>query len=153
MSKRMRHGRTIALLVAACAFALVGPGSAVAADGQQVVTGPTAKYYGYLTPVVVIAKGGAVTYTNLDLERHNVVQDVNADGVHGSSKAKWCSQFPKGKCPIFYSPLIGLGQSTAVQGLKYVAPGQVYTFYCTLHPGMKGKLVVQPSGYSNTPRG
>jgi plastocyanin len=136
--------RTVLSIVVAAAAVLAWAGPTSAAGDMQILTGPTAKCYGYLTPVVVIAKGGPITYTNLDIERHNVVQDVNVDGVHGSGKRKWCGLFDKGRCPIFYSPLTGLGQSVKVRGLKYVKPGQVYTFYCTLHPGMKGKLVVQP---------
>jgi plastocyanin len=141
----VRRTRTLILLTAAAMLVGIAPTSAAPTD-TQVVSGPTAKYYGYLTPVVVISKGGAVTYTNIDIERHNVVQDVNADGVHGSAKRNWCGLFTKGRCPLFYSALIGLGQSESVQGLQYVQPGQIYTFYCTLHPGMKGKLVIAPAG-------
>jgi plastocyanin len=142
--------RTLILLAIAVVALVSSPlaATANAPTDTQVVSGPTAKYYGFLTPVVVIQKGGSITYTNVDLERHNVVQDVNADGAHGSAKAKWCGLFPKGRCPIFYSALIGLGQSEPVQGLSAVKPGQVYTFYCTLHPGMKGHLVVAPGGAS-----
>ena len=140
--------KTRALLLVALAGLLLGaaPANANAPTDTQVVSGPTAKYYGYLTPVVVIEQGGPITYTNIDIERHNVVQDVNKDGVHGPSKAKWCGLFPKNKCPLFYSPLIGLGQSVSVQGLKAVKPGQLYTFYCTLHPGMQGHLLIAPAG-------
>ena len=140
------------LAAMAAVFAL-GPGTATASSPSdaQVVSGATAKYYGYLTPVVVIQKGDGITYTNIDIERHNVTQDVNTDGVHGSSKRKWCKLFPAGKCPVFYSPLIGLGQSESVQGLQYVKPGQIYTFYCTLHPGMKGHLIVFPAGTTDGP--
>ena len=142
--------RRVAALFAAAIAVLVlsSVPTAAAPTDSQVVSGLTAKYYGYLTPAVVVSKGGAITYTNLDIERHNVVQDVNADGVHGNGKQKWCTQFPKGRCPVFYSALIGLGQSESVKGLKNVKPGSVYTFYCTLHPGMKGKLVVSPSSSS-----
>ena len=134
-------GAVLAVLLAGGAPTSAAPGTPAA----QAVSGPTAKFYGYLTPLVVISKGGALTYTNLDVERHNVEQDVTADnGVHGSSKRPWCKLFPSGKCPIFYSALIGLGGSEAVKGLQYVTPGTVYTFTCSLHPGMKGKLVVTP---------
>jgi len=134
------------LLVALLLGAAPVPAGASSASGVQVLTGPTAKYYGYLTPVVVFSKAGSVTYTNIDIERHDVVQDVASDGVHGSSTRSWCRLFPRGRCPIFYSRLIGLGQSEPVRGLAYVKPGRVYTFYCTLHPGMKGHLVVAPAG-------
>ena len=138
---RSRIG-AIALAVTAAVAMCAAPTSA--ATDAQALSGPTAKYYGYITPVIVVSKGGALTYTNLDVERHNVVQDVETDGVKGSSKRPWCKQFPAGKCPVFYSPLIGFGDSEPVDGLQYVKPGTVYTFYCTQHHGMKGKLVVQP---------
>ena len=145
--------QTLAVPMIFAVFLALGTGTptASAASDAQAVSGPTAKYYGYLTPVIVIQKGDGITYTNLDLERHNVTQDVSTDGVHGSSKRKWCKLFPGGKCPIFDSPLIGLGQSESVRGLKYVKPGQVYTFYCTLHPGMKGRLIVVPAGTTYGP--
>jgi len=144
---RRRAGFLIVVTLAVLAWAAPTGASTTAADSgpaTQILTGLTAKYYGYLTPVVVIQRGGSITYTNLDLERHDVVQDVKTDHIHGSSRRPWCRQFPRRRCPVFYSPLIGLGQSESVQGLRYVKPGQVYTFYCTLHPGMTGKLVVEP---------
>ena len=143
----MAQRKRIALVLLGTAIVLCAAPASVGASsgGTQVVSGPTAKYYGYLTPVVVISRGGSITYTNMDIERHDVVQDVASDGAHGSSRRSWCGLFPRGRCPIFYSRLIGLGQSEAVRGLRYVKPGHVYTFYCTLHPGMKGHLVVAPS--------
>ena len=150
----MRDRKKTLLMVGAAAMLLAPSPATASATGPtdaQVVSGLTAKYYGYLTPVVVIQPGGGITYTNLDIERHNVVQDVATDGVHGKGTHKWCGLFPKGRCPIFYSALIGLGQSESVRGLKGVKPGKVYTFYCTLHPGMKGRLVVAPAGAANGP--
>jgi plastocyanin len=68
----MRRIRALLLMTAAALMTWSGPTSAAPSD-TQVVSGPTAKYYGYLTPVVMVSRGGAITYTNLDLERHNVV--------------------------------------------------------------------------------
>jgi plastocyanin len=116
----------------------------------QAYAGPAAKFYGYLTPVIVVEKGGELTFTSIDLERHDVVQDVEADGFGGSSKAPWCATghhhhgHVHEACPVFWSKLIGLTQTTTVLGLDKVEPGKVYSFYCTLHHGMKGKLVVRP---------
>jgi plastocyanin len=109
-----------------------------------VSTGPASEFYGYTAPVVVTEKGGQVTYVNLDLARHNLVQDPQADGVAGSGKKPWCESYRKGKCPVFWTPQIGIGQQTEVLGLKSVKPGTTYTFFCTLHPGMRGTLVVRP---------
>jgi hypothetical protein len=92
---------------------------------------------------MVMQHGGKLQYANFDLVRHNVVQDVLADHKSlTSGKAKWCRQFKRGKCPLFYSGLIGLDQSEDVLGVSSLKAG-TYSFYCTLHPGMKGKLVVQ----------
>jgi plastocyanin len=110
-----------------------------------VLSGPQAQSYGYLTPLVVMQKGGALTYANFDVVRHNVVQDVAADHkalkLSVAKTTKWCRQFKKGKCPLFWSKLIGVTQQTPVLGVNRLKPG-TYSFFCTLHPGMKGKLRV-----------
>src|SRR4051794_19332647 len=52
---------------------------AAAADPQlesSVVSGPQAQSYGYLTPQMVVQRGGSLQYANFDIVRHNVVQDV-----------------------------------------------------------------------------
>ena len=114
-----------------------------AAQGEHVVSGAGAKFYGYATPLVVVEPGAEISYYNFDIEKHNVVQDAIADGVYSKKKQPWCRDFPKGKCPVFWSKMIGLGD-TPIKGLENVEPGQLYTFYCTLHPGMKGRLVAVP---------
>jgi polyvinyl alcohol dehydrogenase (cytochrome) len=109
----------------------------------RIVAGPQAQFSGYLTPAMVASKGsGKVIYTNLDVVRHDVVQDVRTDGVASKGKDPWCKRFAKGKCPVFWAPLLGLGESADLQGLKNTQPGKTYTFYCSLHPGMRGSLSV-----------
>lgn len=109
--------------------------------GSQILATPGAQYYGYATPVMVAQRDGTLTYTNTDVVRHDVVQDPRADGVAGDGSAPWCDRFDDG-CPLFWTELIGLGQQVQVQGLQDTPPG-TYSFYCTLHPGMTGTLVVQ----------
>jgi len=113
--------------------------------GLTVVSGPQAQSYGYLTPQLVITKGGSLQYSNIDIVRHDVVQDVNVDGKGYTGpltkQPAWCKQFKKRHCPLFYSKLEGLGQTENVLGVEKLKPG-TYSFYCTLHPGMKGKLTV-----------
>ncbi|HET7482933.1 MAG TPA: hypothetical protein VFK89_08740, partial [Actinomycetota bacterium] len=60
-----------------------------------------------------------------------------------AKKARWCSAYPKGSCPLFWSPSIGTGESTEVQGLQVLKSGEQYPFYCSIHPGMKGTIVVR----------
>jgi hypothetical protein len=117
-----------------------GPEEEVA---PHIVAGPQAQFSGYLTPAMVFSKGsGKVIYTNLDVVRHDVVQDVRTDGVASKGKDPWCKRYAKGRCPVFMAPLLGLGESAALQGLKNTVTGKTYTFYCSLHPGMRGSLAV-----------
>lgn len=106
----------------------------------QVLSGPQAQFYGYATPAVVSSGNVPITYRNVDLVRHDVVQDPKTDGRAGDGSAPWCGRFPAGKCPLFWTELMGLGESSTVQGLSGLAAG-TYSFYCTLHPGMRGTLV------------
>jgi len=117
--------------------------SSAVAEGMPVVSGPGAKFGGYASAAVVVQPGAKITYYNFDIEKHNVVHDAIADGVYAKKKMPWCRDFPKKKCPLFWSQLIGLDQ-TPVLGLENLKAGQAYTFYCTLHPGMKGRLVAAP---------
>lgn len=143
-------GRVVAL-AGACSLLIAGHASIAAPEraSTPVLAGPAAKFYGYASPVIVTEKNGKVSFTNLDLERHDVVQDVAADGEGGPDNAPWCRDkdghhHEHEGCPLFWSKLIGLGQTTKVRGLARVEPGDVYSFFCTLHHGMKGKLIVQP---------
>jgi len=125
--------------------AAAAPADAGGGPGLTVVSGPQAQSYGYLTPQIVVNQGGSIQYSNLDVVRHDVVQDVIADHVAykgpRNKQPAWCSQFRKRQCPLFYSKLQGLGQTEQVLGVENLKPC-TYSFYCTLHPGMKGKLTV-----------
>jgi polyvinyl alcohol dehydrogenase (cytochrome) len=118
-----------------------GPGPGDVAP--HIVAGPQAQFAGYLTPAMVVSKSqGRLLYSNADVVRHDVVQDVRNDGVADKGNDPWCKRFGKGKCPVFWAPLLGLGESAEVQGLKNTVAGKTYTFYCSLHPGMRGTLAV-----------
>ncbi len=114
------------------------------------LSGPAAKFWGYATPVLVVEKGGELTYTNMDVEKHDLVHDSETDGFGGPKKMPWCKQKSSdghhhhhGGCPVFWSNLVGLGQQTKVLGLQNLKPGATYTFFCTLHHGMKGTLIAR----------
>lgn len=148
MSKKLIATR-IACLIGAAMLVPVSVTSAAAHPTRDVspvyvvTSTPGAQFYGYTAPAVVIEKGGQVTYVNLDIVQHDLVQDPEADGVGGPKKEPWCKTF-RGKCPVFWTPKIGIGQDTEVLGLENVKPGATYSFLCTLHPGMRGVLVVTP---------
>lgn len=135
---RSRRRRTATFSALALATALLAaPASAQAPGdpvGLQVATGPGAQFLGsaaYAPPVVPLPQGVGLTYTNADVARHNVcARDAGPDGE-----------------PLFCSPLIGVGQSVAVDGVEALEPAD-YAFYCTLHPNMTGTLSVveNPAG-------
>lgn len=138
--------KTRALLVGVIATVLVFAGTAtgqpIDEQGPMIVSGAAAQFYGYATPVMTVESGGELSYANFDIVQHDVVQDVTTDGVVNKKKNKWCKSFDKGECPLFWSARAGLGDTVSVKGLRNLKSGQIYTFFCTLHPGMKGKLVV-----------
>ena len=122
-------GATCAAVLAGCARynssnGIAGGQSAPA--GPSIVSGPGAASTGYATPLVLSQAGQKVTYVNLD----NVQHDVNST-----------KKGPDGR-PVFHSKLIGLAESAPVQGAEKV-PAGTYEFYCSVHPGMRGNLVVR----------
>ena len=95
--------------------------------GGHVISGPGAANYGYLTPVATTSVGGALSYTNEDVARHDVVaDDKGSDGQ-----------------PLFSSVLAGLNETVPVAGTDRLQSGKQYAFHCSIHPGMHGTLIVQ----------
>jgi hypothetical protein len=45
--------------------------------------------------------------------------------------------------PLFRSRLSGIGEVVPVEGLDRVQSGRQYGFYCSIHPGMRGTLLVR----------
>ena len=145
MRRSVQLGLSLAVVTLLLGSSLAGAAPAPSREqGPYIISGAIGQFYGYLTPAMMVEKGGELSYLNLDIVQHDVVQDVEADEVANKRKDKWCRDFKKGECPLFWSARAGLGDTVPVQGLKNVKPGNTYTFFCTLHPGMKGTLVVAP---------
>ena len=130
------------LILAVCLGPMV-PWSAAAADGVDIlyVSGPAGPFTGWTQPVLLVRAGDTVTYVNADAFQHDVVSTT----VMGPD-TDWCvaAKFAPGKCPLIWSPLIGVGETTKVYGLENLKPGQQVPFVCTLHGAMKGTLMVAP---------
>lgn len=141
---RVQRLFVVSLLAALMVPATAGarPASSGGYEGPVIVSGAVGQFYGYLTPAMVVQRSGELTYANFDIVQHDVVQDVKVDGVFNRKKDKWCKGFGKTECPLFWSARAGLGDTVPVQGLKNLKAGEIYSFFCTLHPGMKGKLAV-----------
>ena len=118
-------------------------GSAAPAGAAAAVTGPGGFITGFLPPIVVIAPGEGITYANADIAPHNFVAYEAFLTKKQAKKTKWCSGYDVGKCPLFWSDTITAGDSTEVLGLERLKSGDSYGFYCSLHPGMKGTLIVR----------
>lgn len=104
---------------------------------SQVVAVPVNTYAP--TDLYVDRKLG-LNYTNFDLNRHDVVarDDFRPDG-----SAAWCADFPSGRCPQFWTPLIdGGGTQAKVLGLEDAEVNKTYTYYCSIHPYMVGTITV-----------
>lgn len=99
---------------------LVSAGGTSHAALGPVLAGPGSAATTYYTPRVVMLKGQSLNFRNLDVAMHDV---RNAGGK-------------------FFSALIGFGKQTPVVGVKTLAKG-TYSFFCSLHPNMKGQLIVR----------
>jgi polyvinyl alcohol dehydrogenase (cytochrome) len=98
-----------------------GPPPLPIGAGFTAVAGPGAYSTTYATPIVLVQAGKEkLSFLNLDLQRHNVVSTIAG---------------------LFDSDLAGLGQTVPVRFNTHLKSGKVYAFYCTLHPGMFGRIV------------
>ena len=104
-----------------------GGGGGQGGTASAVVAGPGAVYTTYATPIVTVEKGAPLSFVNLDAPQHDVVADEKG---------------PDGRA-LFQSKLSGLGEVAPVEGMDRVQSGRQYGFFCSLHPGMRGTLVVR----------
>lgn len=130
----------IVAVAAGCAFALA---AAAPAHAAIAAAGPGGFAAGFATPVVVAAQGEAITFANADVAPHNFVADDVYLSKKQSKTARWCSAFTSKTCPLFWSATVSAGEQADVEGIEYLEAGQQYPFFCSLHPGMKGTLVIR----------
>jgi polyvinyl alcohol dehydrogenase (cytochrome) len=94
--------------------------TATVAAHTYAAAGPGGQFAGFATRVVVASRSGTLTFINEDIVQHDF------DSTTG----------------LFWTPLIGLNGRANVQGLANLVAGKRYPFFCTIHPGMTGTLVV-----------
>lgn len=135
---RSKRSTLVAALGAALVLAAATPTHAAVAAAA-----PGGFVAGFATPVVTAAQGEAITFVNADVAPHNFV----ADGVYldkkDAKKSRWCTAYTAKGCPLFWSATITAGEETDVEGVERLESGTEYPFYCTVHPSMKGTLVIR----------
>lgn len=114
-----------------------------AAGAAIVATGPGGFLAGYAPPVVIVDQGEDITYMNGDIAPHNFIAPDDFIRKKKAKKVEWCSAYDKGKCPLFWSETIGAGETTEVLGLERLKSGNEYAFFCSVHPNMRGTLIVR----------
>jgi plastocyanin len=128
--------------IAAAAVALVLAASAPAHAAVAAVA-PGGFLAGFATPVVPAAQGEAITFVNTDVAPHNFVADGVFLSKKDAKKSRWCTAFTAKTCPLFWSPTITGGEQANVEGIERLESGNQYPFHCTVHPSMKGTLVIR----------
>ncbi|MGH2830268.1 MAG: hypothetical protein ACRDJM_07270 [Actinomycetota bacterium] len=137
-----RTARRFAATTAAITLLVLAALQLAQAADVPYVTGPGGQFVGYTIPVFALPAGSTMTLVNVDIPQHDVIATT-----FGPDSNTWCAEqeFEIGRCPVFWSPLIGLGAQAPVYGVEALPAGGIYAFYCSIHSAMDGTLVVLPA--------
>lgn len=169
MSKKPKQLSTI--IIAILGAIMVGapsqavPGFIVSSPAATLPAG------NYATPVAAVSQDGTLTHYQTELASHDVVSNVKTtdpatwdprycpfltdvlDLWDGWTEERRLEHIEGNPCPLFWSPLIYIGESSQVfiqmadgsPKLEVTPPGSDgYGFYCSIHPWMTGRLIVLP---------
>lgn len=131
----------IVLLIALVPLSLASPAAldatVVAVPPSVDPNGSVGTRGGYLNNVFVVDVDGTLTFVNADITAHDIVSEEL-----GPTDNPWCARYVGHHfCPLFASPLVGLGGQTTVEGTDQLEPGRTYHFFCSVHHWMTGTLV------------
>lgn len=115
-ARRAAQGAVLALSVLLGLLFVVPGGEASAATYRVVMSG-----YAYSPATLTIPAGSTVTWTNQDTAPHDVKTTSGPAAIH--------------------SPMLNKGGSWS---FTFTTPG-TYAYYCTVHPNMTARIVVQPA--------
>ncbi|HEX8067954.1 MAG TPA: plastocyanin/azurin family copper-binding protein [Thermoleophilaceae bacterium] len=119
------QGRARTATTVAAALAVLAATAPAAIAEERIYAVPSNQY---LNPSVAIDQGETLLFRNLDLQQHDVV----------------AVDKPAGK-PLFASPLVAPGGEALVVGADQLKGGS-YAYLCSIHPFMRGTLVVTGAG-------
>lgn len=131
-------------LVVALLFALALPltnASPVGVPAHVVTREVPGGGFQFVPADLVVDIAGSLTLTNGDLAGHDVVSIEN-----GPESNPWCGRFTWRDCPLFASPIVGLGNQASVEGLDGLeatdplGETKIYDYYCSIHPWMTGTI-------------
>lgn len=138
-TRRPAVSRRGALAVSACGALAVAvlavPSSAepLPTGVVNAIVGPQGSTAGYLTRTVVSTTGSVVTFVNLDQTTHDITSRATKTVVVKKKKKQ---------VPLFRSEIVAGGATGTIAATATLAAGS-YDFFCSLHPGMTGTLMVQ----------
>jgi plastocyanin len=103
----------------AAAQAFMPPPAAPPPSGQGVAkTRARINNFAYMPPVIRVPAGATVTWQNDDADTHTVTMDDKSMDT-------------------------GVIEEGVSASLTFSTPGD-YAYYCTIHPGMRGRVIVEP---------
>ena len=117
---------TAVLTLLGCGSALLIAALAFAAPSGAKTTDATIEHYMFMPDSITIAQGDAIVWTNQDDAPHTVTSQSGPAAFDSGNLAK--------------------GQSYSV---TFSTPGS-YSYYCSIHPDMKGKVTVTPASSSSS---
>lgn len=138
--RRLVLGAAVAGLVASSVGATFAAGAAPVPVPSLAVAPPQGAVIGFASPATVSVQGQALSFLNADVVGHTLTSVATKP-----KRIKYGRRYYTIRVPLFDSGGVtaaGVGDVKGVTGLK---PGS-YAFYCALHTGMKGTLVVEPAG-------
>lgn len=127
--------------VAGAIASLIVAATGSPAGAAVALAGPGGFAVGFATPVVIAPAATGLTFVNGDIQPHNVIANETFLSKKVAKKNAWCKDYPKGKCPAFWSETVPLGETAEVLGLENLTTGEQYSFFCSIHPAMVGTLV------------
>lgn len=103
-----------------------------------VVSGPQSATVGFAPPTVLSVQGQGVTLLNADTVGHTVTSLATR-----AKRVKIGKRLYTIRVPLFDTGDVAAAATGEVKGVTGLKPGS-YAFFCTVHPAMKGQLVVNP---------
>jgi len=130
-----------AVVGATVAGLLVSPGASASPlpTPALAIAPPQAATVGFGGPYTVAVQGQALSLLNLDTVAHTITSEASVP-----KRIRYGKRYYTILVPLFDSRSVAGLAAGDVKGVAGLKPGS-YHFLCSMHTGMKGTLVVQPS--------